>query len=103
MSRIISWQHPEGELETINQLAAVFEGFRDLLKEKGEDIYDSFDMKKGVNMALLLALVAMLKNPRGGFFKQGDVWNALKRIGIENATMAYKVRVMMSHLRSKFR
>ena len=116
-ARAVNWLAPSGETgEAI--AGALKECSRELLL-LGSDIYPSMDMKKDIDTQLLEARAPILEkllalDTRGGYFGQGDVLDgvrlAIKAAGLDGSwqtkgndyeVTAYKLRVMLAHVRMK--
>lgn len=128
MGRATLWQHPDGPSATIAALEAALRPHVLRLVDSNLQVYSSDDYKAGVNHNLMRDSVDMLESlveldTRGGLFGQGALTQALTMC-IENAgmkeeliaktlsehkpvtevlaLMAYRIRVMLAHLRAKF-
>ena len=125
-TRSTMWAHPHPD-HTIPAIAAVLESDIDHIVALNVDIYDSLDFKVGIDARKLAARVQLLAglgslDPRGGFFGQADLDEALKiaiakrglldkfnrtaaTLGKDptecRSVIAYKLRVMLSHCRIK--
>ncbi len=128
MGRVTNWEHPDGAEATTTALATALQPFSQRLVEANIQIYPSTDFKVGLNMEILTANSDMMLplvniDNRGGIFGQSALTEALRLVVrsdnlellltaktlIHNKTMdetlalmAYKVRVMLSHVRVKF-
>ena len=118
VNRSPTWMHSDGSQASVEALAEAFIGNTSNILSLQADIYASSDMKQGINeeellmnQKLLAAIVRL--DPRGGIFKQALVEDALesrlhddgvrdrlvRTTGDQLKFIAYKVRVMCSHIR----
>ena len=119
MSRNGNFNHPD----VVNELASCMQDNIWALVEENVTMYPSMDLKSGIVTGLLQKHEGFLSNfmnldPRGGIFSQDDVHKGLKK-AIEKASLverfeelsaqtddlggriAYMIRVMLSHARTK--
>ena len=116
MDRVACWTAP-GDVHGLLGNAAL--EHVDMLVDKGSSIYNTMNMKSGIDNALLRAADPLLQSfmkldDRGGFFKQADMEQGLlfairargfgqpwRAQGHDISEVSYKIRVMLSHLRQK--
>ena len=128
MGRTPAWEHADGPAASVRALAAVLEPWAQELVDANINLYPSDDFKVGLSSEhlqkynnLLLALIKL--DPRGGLFghlvmteavaaairfsdlQQVLVAKALavgRPVDEVKSLIAYKLRVMLAHIRSKF-
>ena len=127
LARALIWASPDGSSAHVHISEALAPRWPNVLFGGGLK-YDSLDMKAGIDTQALLRYVGVLKalvllDPRGGFFGQRDMaagvralatmeeyhpafesWrfsNNLASFEMGVTTWAYKLRVMLSHVRIK--
>lgn len=123
-ARASAYTHVDGDAATIEELTSCLLQSKQLLLNQHANIYDSVDMRVGINLSLLEHAKPLLEalvriDPRGGMFMQSHFQVSLDRAfeGTKNEflmktlvlqkpyqeiieLMAYKIRVMLSHCRS---
>ena len=128
MKRAHNYAHPDGDDATSSTLAGVLAPFAGRLVEKNVGIYSSDDFKKGIDSEVLVSNADLLEklvaiDSRGGFFAQQSM-EAAVLMAINSASLrdllqaktlvlhkpleevvaliAYKLRVMLAHVRTKW-
>ena len=124
------WEHPDGAECSVRALVEALTPFTKQLINEHVGIYASTDMTRGLDVAALeknskLLEALMRLDPRGGYHKQIRMAAAVKKLlskdpetmaafnhvmqaagtlDIESiyAMLAYKLRVMLAHVRDKF-
>ena len=117
MSRVAYFVAPDGD--TGAAIGAALVPHIDWLLEVGDNMYVVMSMKAGIDNQRLDACANLLSglvavDSRGGFFGQSDMESGLKyalqatgsldrwkALGLDVATISYKIRVMLAHLRIK--
>ena len=128
MNRCLAWSHPNGAEASVATLADVLGQHIRAIVDANVSIYPTNDFKTGICNNSLLQWIPLLKllvdvDPRGGIFNQRHMSDALETATKANylhdrmcsaaiATQrpvdevytltAYRMRVMLSHLRIKF-
>ncbi len=128
MQRASCYVHPDGESATIDQLVGAMIAHKGLIIEKNLGIYTSMDMKVGIDLTELTRSKQLLENlvrldVRGGLYLQSHLASAVRAIIEEDRsknlfmaktishlkpyeelveTIAYKMRVMLSHVRLSY-
>lgn len=128
MRRASAYLHADGDAATVQELSAALISSRPLILAQNVNIYDTDDMKVGINLDLLAHASNMITSlveidNRGGIFIQQHMGKALLSIFAEDDHknnliartlhmqkpyeeivdhIAYRVRVMLSHIRIVF-
>jgi hypothetical protein len=128
MQRASAFHHLDGEDATISMVTSGLAGHEKLIIEWNTNIYSTEDMKVGIDLPAMQRCIKLLKDivkldPRGGIFLQNHMSKALGNVLSEGDykalllgktidqqkpldeiidLIAYKIRVMLAHLRLSF-